>query len=336
MNTNWLEEPIENGELKQFKKDLNTLIECIYEITKNNWNTKERYEEFKKNKNGLSLFKKLYSKECDLFLKRIEDRPNGFDQLIELKKDLEQVESILEEKDILKSQMPNNYNADWVMSILMSEKEFIVIEDDGVKKVFHNDDFNFSANSDYPKEVKSKLYLVNFNSLKDYLLNLEEVRKNRLLWTKINYPYNFEENYKSFKKDLDHWSSKSQSSHLIRTPLLEKFSHYHLNDNHNEKEIKQEIENIKKDVKQIVEETNLNWQHVIGYEQIDFDEIWSPLEKHIHNFFNNYDLSDDCLNSFKKWYLKDNCKETKMISKDEKERVLNKVFGVQKVNTLEM
>lgn len=336
MNTNWLKEPKENAELKQFKIDLNTLIKCIDEIVKNNFNKKEEYEEFKKNENGLNLFKKLYSKECDLFLKTIEDRPNSFNQLIILRKSLEEVESILSEKDILKTQMPNNYNADWVMSILMSEKEFIVIEDDGVKKVFHNDNFNFFANNDYPKEVKNKLYLVNFNSLKDYLLNLNEVRENRWLWTQINYPYSFKENYKSLMKDWDDKWYKYQNIVLIEDLLLEKFSHYYLNNNHNEKEIEKEIENIKKDVKEIVEKTNLDNQHVIGFEQIDFDEIWLPLEKHIHNFFNNYDLSNDCLNSFKKWYLKDNCKETKVISKDEKEKVLNKVFGVQKAKTLEM
>lgn len=334
MNTNWLKEPIENGELKQFKKDLNTLIECIYEITKNNWNTKEWYEEFKKNKNGLSLFKKLYSKECDLFLKRIENRPNGFNQLIVLRKNLEQVESILEEKDILKTRMPKEYDANIIMSKLMSDKHFYVNNDYGTKKVFNKQNLNFYISNDYTEPVEGEVYLVDFNSLKDYLLNLEEVHKNWLLWTKIKYPYSYIEKVKEFKiKDWDNTWTKNGSSVLIRTPLLEKLSHYHLNNNHNKKEINQEIENIKKDVKQIVEETNLDWQHVIGYEQIDFDNIWSSLEKPINDFF-DYDLINDL--PFNKLYLKHNCKETKLISKDEKERVLNKVFGVQKAKTLEM
>lgn len=336
MNTNWLKEPIENAELKQFKKDLNTLIECIYEITKNNWNTKEWYEEFKKNENGLNLFKKLYSKECDIFLKRIEDRPNGFNQLIILRKNLEQVESILEEKDILKTRMPKEYDANIVMSKLMSDKNFYVNKDYyGTKKIFDKQNLNFYISNDYIEPVEGEVYLVDFNSLKDYLLKLEKVHKNWLLWTKIHYPFSYIEKVKEFKiKKWDHLSFQSRLSHLIRTPLLEKFSHYHLNNNHNKKEINQEIENIKKDVKQIVEETNLDWQHVIGYERIDFDNIWSSLEKPINNFFNDYDLLNDL--PFNKLYLKHNCKETKAISKDEKERVLNKVFGVQKVKTLEM
>lgn len=337
MNTNWLKEPLENAELKQFKKDLNTLIECIDEIVKNNFNKKEEYEEFKKHRNGLSLFKKLYNSECDIFLKTIEDRPNSFNQLIILRKNLEQVESILEEKDILKTRMGKNFYYDGIiMTKLMEDKYFYVNKDySGTKKVFDKQSLNFYISNDYTEPVEGEVYLVDFTSLKDYLLNLEEVRNNWLLWTKIHYPYSYIEKVQEFKiKEWDDTWYKNGSSVLIRTPLLEKLSHYHLNNNHNEKEIKQEIENIKKDVKQIVEEINLDNQHVIGYEQIDFDNIWSSLEKPINDFFNDYNLLNDL--PFNKLYLKHNCKETKLISKDEKERVLNKVFGPQKAKTLEM
>lgn len=347
MNTNWLKEPLENAELKQFKKDLNTLIECIDEIVKNNFDQKEEYEEFKKHRNGLNLFKKLYNNECDIFLKMIEDRPNNLNQLIILRNNLEQVESILEEKDILKTRMASNCYYDGIMMTkLMEDKYFYVNKDySGTKKVFDKQNLCFYISDDYTEPVEGVVYLVNFSSLKDYLLNLEEVHKNWLLWTKIHYPFSYIEKVKEFKikKWNDTWI-KNGSSVLIRTPLLEKLSHYHLisnysekyylKNNRNEKEIKQEIENIKKDVKQIVEETNLDNQHVIGYEQIDFDNIWLSLEKPINDFFNNYDLINE--SPFDKLYLKHNCKETKRISKDEKERILNKVFGPQKAKTLEM